>query len=193
MDAGTKQGLELVKFSIHPDASRFTVQAFATGMLSSLGHNPTLGIRSFDGEIECEPATYEKAAVRMTVRTDAMEVLDEMKREDRDKMEQEMYEKILETSRFPAASFESKEIAIEKLGADLFRADVKGELTFHGQTRPESFSARVTAMGPILRISGEFPLRQSDYGIRPFSFAGGALRLKDDLKFRFELLARKQE
>jgi hypothetical protein len=48
-------------------------------------------------------------------------------------------------------------------------------------------------MGTMLRISGEFQLRQSDYGIKPFSFAGGALRLKDELKFKFELVARKQD
>ena len=38
-----------------------------------------------------------------------------------------------------------------------------------------------------------FRLRQSDYGIKPVSFAGGALRLKDELKFNFELVARQQE
>jgi hypothetical protein len=48
-------------------------------------------------------------------------------------------------------------------------------------------------MGAMLRISGEFSLRQSDYGIKPVSFAGGALRLKDELKFNFELVARGQE
>ncbi len=44
-----------------------------------------------------------------------------------------------------------------------------------------------------MRVAGEFPLRQSDYGIKPVSFAGGALRLKDELKFNFELVARQQE
>jgi hypothetical protein len=44
-----------------------------------------------------------------------------------------------------------------------------------------------------LRISGEFSLRQSDYGIKPVSFAGGALRLKDEVRFNFELVARRQE
>jgi hypothetical protein len=44
-----------------------------------------------------------------------------------------------------------------------------------------------------MRVSGEFTLRQSDYGIKPVSFAGGALRLKDELKFSFELVARKQD
>jgi hypothetical protein len=45
----------------------------------------------------------------------------------------------------------------------------------------------------MLRISGEFPLRQSDYGIKPVSFAGGALRLKDELKLSFELMAGMKE
>jgi polyisoprenoid-binding protein YceI len=193
MVAGTMRGLVPVRFLVDAVASRFTVQAFATGLLSSFGHNPTIGIRDFDGEIECEPDTYEKAVVRITVRTNSMEVLDEMKRDDRKKLEQEMYDKILEVSRFPVVMFESKEITIQKLGGDLLRAQVKGELSFHGSTQTHSFDARVTSMGTILRISGEFPLSQSNYGIKPFSFAGGALRLKDDLKFSFELVARKQE
>ena len=115
MDAGTKRGLAPVKFLIDAIASRFTVQAFATGLLSSFGHNPTMGIRDFDGEIECEPETYEKAHVRVTVRTNAMEVLDEMKSDDRKKLEQEMYGKVLEVNRFPEAVFESKEITVQKL------------------------------------------------------------------------------
>jgi polyisoprenoid-binding protein YceI len=193
MDAGTKRGLTPVNFSIDAAASRFTVQAFATGLLSSFGHNPTIGIRDFDGEIECEPETYEKAHVRVAVRTNKMEVLDEMKSDDRKKLEQEMYENILEVDRFPVATFESKEIIIQKLSNDLLLAKVNGDLSFRGNTRAHSFDARVTSMGTMLRISGEFQLKQSDYGIKPFSFAGGALRLKDELKFKFELVARKQE
>ncbi len=76
MDAGTKRGLVAVKFQIDAAASRFTVQAFATGLLSSFGHNPTIGIRDFDGEIECEPESFDNARVRLMARTDAMEVLD---------------------------------------------------------------------------------------------------------------------
>jgi hypothetical protein len=50
MDAGTKRGLVPVKFLIDPVASRFTVQAFATGMLSSFGHNPTMGFAITTGK-----------------------------------------------------------------------------------------------------------------------------------------------
>ena len=46
-----QRGLVPVKFQIDPSASRFTVQAFATGLLSSFGHNPTIGMRDYDGEM----------------------------------------------------------------------------------------------------------------------------------------------
>ena len=39
------------QYSINPGLSRFTVRAFATGMLSSFGHNPTLAVRSYTVEI----------------------------------------------------------------------------------------------------------------------------------------------
>ena len=44
-----------------------------------------------------------------------------------------------------------------------------------------------------VRASGEFSLLQSNYGIPPVSVAGGALKLKDELKFAFDIVARKQE
>jgi polyisoprenoid-binding protein YceI len=193
MQTAAQKGLTPVRFSIDAAASRFTVQAFATGMLSSFGHNPTIGMRDYEGEIQSGAETYENALVRLTVKTSAMEVLDEMKSDDRQKLEQEMYEHVLEVKRFPAAVFESKGITVQKLGNDQFLARVAGDLSFHGVSRTQAFDARVAQLGTMLRISGEFSLRQSDYGIQPVSFAGGALKLKDELKFKFEFVARKQE
>lgn len=193
MQTVTQMGLSAVRYVIETSSSRFKVQAFATGMLSAFGHNPKIGMRDYEGEIRFEPETYDKAMVRVTVRTGAMEVLDEMKSDDRKKLEQKMYEEVLEVQRFQTASFESKQITVQKLSDDLLLAQVTGELSFHGVTQNHSFDARVTRMGAMLRISGEFSLRQAHYGIRPVSFAGGALRLKDEIKFNFELLARMQE
>jgi polyisoprenoid-binding protein YceI len=104
-----------------------------------------------------------------------------------------MYEEVLEVQRFPTASYESTQITVQKLSGDLLLAHLTGELSFHGVRRSHSFDARVTLMGAMLRISGEFSLRQSDYGIRPVSIAGGALRLKDEIRFNFEIVARIQE
>jgi hypothetical protein len=47
--------------------------------------------------------------------------------------------------------------------------------------------------GSTLRASGEFSMRQSDFGIKLVSVAGGAIKLKDELTFSFEVAARRQE
>jgi polyisoprenoid-binding protein YceI len=193
MQTAAQKEIPTVKFLIDRQASRFTVQAFATGLLSTFGHNPVIGMRDFDGEIHFLAETHEQAAVRVTLRTAALEILDEIKSDDRKKLEQSMYNDVLEVQRFPGAVYESKNVAIQKLSNDLLLVRASGDLTFHGVTQPQTMEARVTDLRTLLRISGDFSLRQSDYGIKPFSFAGGALRLKDELKFKFEFVARQQD
>jgi len=61
-----------------------------------------------------------------------------------------------------------------------------------GVTRNLSISARVSVNGTSMRSVGEFFIRQSDYEIQPVTAAGGAIRLKDELKVAFDITARKQ-
>jgi hypothetical protein len=55
----TQRGIATVRYVFDKNASRFTVQAFATGMLSAFGHNPMIGIRDFAGEVQFVADTYE--------------------------------------------------------------------------------------------------------------------------------------
>ncbi|MGB2632373.1 MAG: YceI family protein [Candidatus Acidiferrum sp.] len=193
METAAQKRLALVKYQIDKTASRFQVQAFATGLLSSFGHNPRIAIRDYEAEIQCVPDTFEKAYLKVTVQMSRMEVLDEMKRNDQNKLEQEMYEKVLDASHFPTGVYESKEIIVQKVADGRLNARVNGELSFHGVTQPLTLRANVNVLGTMLRINGDFTLRQTDYGIKPVSFAAGALRLKDELKFTFDLVARRQD
>jgi hypothetical protein len=43
-----------------------------------------------------------------------------------------------------------------------------------------------------LKAVGNFTLLQSDFGIELVSVAGGSLKVKDELKFSFDVVARKQ-
>ncbi|HTC41957.1 MAG TPA: YceI family protein [Candidatus Acidoferrales bacterium] len=193
MNTAAQKGLALMDFQIDKTVSRFQVQAFATGLLSSFGHNPRIAIRDYEAEIQCVPDTFEKAYLKLTVQMSRMEVVDEMKKSDQAKLEQEMYEKVLDVSHYPTAVYESKEIIVQKVADGRLNAGVNGELSFHGMTQPLTLQANVNVLGTLLRIGGDFTLRQSDYGIKPVSFAAGALRLKDELKFTFDLVARKQD
>jgi hypothetical protein len=53
--------------------------------------------------------------------------------------------------------------------------------------------ARAVINGNSVRATGEFSVRQSEYEITPVSAAAGAIRVKDEVKCMFDIVARKQE
>ena len=180
-------------YGIDKSSSKFTVRAFATGMLSSLGHSPTFAIRDFDGDIEFLPEALNQTSLRIHVRADSLEVMDDIKSKDRQEIEGTMNQRVLETAKFPEIEFTSTSVAVNQLSEGRYQANLNGNLTLHGMTRPIAIPTQVTLLGDMLRAGGEFPLLQSNFGIAPVSVAGGTLKLKDELKFTFDIVARKQE
>ena len=180
-------------FVIDGRSSRFTVRAVAAGMLSAMGHNPTIGIRDFSGEVKFSPEQLNAGAFRLAIKSSSLAVQDDISDRDRREMERLMNEEVLESAKFPEILYESAQISVSTMGDALYSAQMNGELTLHGIKRSVPITARVAMMGSMLRASGNFALRQSDYGIKPVTVAGGALKLKDELSFSFEIVARKQE
>jgi len=182
-----------VRYLIDKSSSRFTVRAFATGMLSSLGHSPTLAIRDFEGELEFSPENLGAGSLRLRVKADSLEVTDDIKSKDREEMESTMNKSVLESAKYPEIVFATSSVSASQLGEGRYQANLNGILTMHGVSRPVAIPAQVTLMGDMLRAGGEFPILQSSFGIAPVSVAGGTLKLKDELKFAFDIVARKQD
>jgi polyisoprenoid-binding protein YceI len=173
-------------------ASRFAVRTFASGFLAAMGHNPTIAIRDFSGGMNFSPERGEANSFLLLVKTSSLSVQDDISTKDRREIERVMHREVLETEKFPEIRYEADGIALTKMSDMLYSASLNGDLTLHGVTRSQPVSARVALLGSMLRASGDFSLNQTDYKIRPVSFAGGALKLKDELKFSFEIVARKQ-
>lgn len=182
-----------MRYFIDKSSSKFTVRAFATGMLSSLGHSPTFAIRDFEGDLEFSPEATNRTSLRIHVKADSLEVLDDIKSKDRQEMESTMNQSVLETAKYPEIEFATTSIAATQLGEGRYQASLNGTLALHGVTRPIAVPTQVTLLGDMLRAGGEFPLLQSNFGIALVSVAGGTLKLKDELKFVFDIVARKQE
>jgi polyisoprenoid-binding protein YceI len=133
------------------------------------------------------------SAFKLSIESSSLSVQDDISDKDRREMERLMNEQVLETNKFPQISYKASAISVTEMGEKLFSAKLDGTLTLHGVARNQPVAARIACMGSMLRASGEFSLSQSDYGIKPVSVAGGALKLKDEIKFSFELVARKQD
>ena len=77
-----------------------------------------------------------------------------------------MCEEVLETDRFPEISYECSEISANGSG-DRYWLASNGELTLPGVTKPLPVSARAVIAGNTVRATGEFSVRQSEFGNCP--------------------------
>lgn len=185
---------DIVRYVIDAKGSTFVVQAFATGLLSAFGHDPKIAIRDFAGDLSftLTGLTLEDARLNLTIRADSLEVIDDISEKDRQEIHKKMCEEVLETDRYPEIVYQSSRVSASGSG-DRYWVALNGELTLHGVTQAVPVSARVLINGISVRASGEFSIRQSDYGIAPVTAAAGAIKIKDEVKCRFEIVARKLE
>jgi polyisoprenoid-binding protein YceI len=181
------------RYVIDSRASRFTVQAFATGLLARMGHDPIIGIRDFSGEMQFNPDKLEAGSFRLVIKSASLSVQNDISDKDLREIERLMNQEVLETEKFPEIVYEATSISLTRMVDMLSSATLNGKLTMHGVTRNQAIVVRVALLGSMLRASGDFTLDQTDYSIKLVSVAGGALKLKDELKFSFEMVARKQE
>jgi polyisoprenoid-binding protein YceI len=188
----TPQSAPAVQYAVDPRASQFTVQAFASGLISVVAHSPKIAIRGWTGNISFVPDTLNDAKLKVAIKASSLEVLDEMRDSERRDLHRVMFDEVLETKRFPDVTFDSTHINAERLKDSLYRANVEGRLSLHGVTNGHAFTCQVAFGVDSFRAHGEFTLLQTDYDIRIASIAGQTLKLQDELKFTFYVVGRKQ-
>ena len=86
---------------------------------------------------------------------------------------------VLDAARSPDIVFASASIAPS--GGD--RWQVTGLLTIRGQGRTVTFPAAWLEG----RYRGDVAIKQHDFGIEPIKVAGGAVKVKDELRIRFDI------
>jgi polyisoprenoid-binding protein YceI len=181
-----------VRYLIETKVGSFVVRAFATGLLSVFGHNPTIAIPDFEGEILLNPEAVEQSSLRLAIHAASLNDTDDISEKDRNEINRAMHQEVLESDSYPDIVYECSSLTASKTGEGQYWVALNGELTLHGVTRTQPVSARVSLNADKLRAAGDFSVRQSDYEIRPVSAVGGTIKLKDELKLSFDISARKQ-
>ena len=88
----------------------------------------------------------------------------------------------LQAARFPLVTLRARQISGEwpKLMAEL-------EIELHGQRRTQWIALQAERTDAAMTARGKLVVRQSDFGIAPFSVLGGLLAVRDELLIEFEL------
>jgi polyisoprenoid-binding protein YceI len=181
-----------VRYRLDPGQSRFTVQGYATGMLSALAHDPTIIVRDFTGEMQLTPDTFESVAFQMTVKADSLEVTGNVKPQDRQEIESRMRQEVLEVARFPEIRYKSTAVKAAKIAENWYRLQITGDLSLHGVTKALPVDAQCRLVENEIRLSGELTLLQPVFRIKRVTAVGGLITLKDELKVSFEIVGQKE-
>ena len=166
---------------IDVERSTLTVFAYKSGLFSAFADDHTIRAPIASGSISEEGAL----AVEMKVRSADLVALDpNLSASKRAEVQTRMVgPEVLDVKQYPDIAFAST--AIESAGAN--RWTVRGTLTIHGTARPAAFA--VTRQDG--RYRGTVLLKQSDFGIQPISIVGGTVKVKDELKVEFDIVAQK--
>src|SRR4051794_13443157 len=95
----------MTRFRFAPGDSRWTVQAFASGMLSFLGHSPTFAIRDFAGFLSMGNSAAD-TTVEIAVQASSLELVDKVSPSDRREIEDRMRREVLETAVCPEIRYQ---------------------------------------------------------------------------------------
>ncbi len=180
---------DAARYRLDASRSQFIVRAFAGGFLSALAHDHTISVREFDGEADFTYGTVAPASLQMTIKAGSLAVIDKISEKDRQKIENTMRDEVLEVSKYPEITFRSSSVNATKAGEGQYQAHIPGEISLHGVARPLTITAQLDFGDKVLRAKGAFTLKQSSFGIKPVSVAGGTIKVKDELKFTFDIVA----
>jgi polyisoprenoid-binding protein YceI len=172
--------------------SQFIVQAFAEGVAGISDHRPRFSVRDFSGDVEFDPDQLAKGSMNLFAKTGSLDIMDEVTKRDRKAIERVMFGEVLHSEMFPEVVFHSSRVVCCQLGENRYSANISGTVFLHGMENLQSIQAQLVLGDRTLRAYGEFRLRQTDYGLAIANVAGGILRIKDELKFGFFVVARQQ-
>ena len=180
------------RFRLDSGQSKFIAHALRGGLLWFKGHEHLVAAREFSGEAQLNSVSLAASSLQLSVRTDSMaETSDAFTEPQKQIINKELREIVLEPAKYPEIVFRSSSVSGKSLGSGQYDLKIKGALTLHGVTRPIVIPAKVTVTGNDLRAVGEFSIDRSDFNVKATSAFHGMVRVRDKVKFTFDIVGHK--
>ena len=162
------------------------------GLFSALAHNHNIGVKAFSGTVTVPESGAAGGALTLDIDAKSLNVADkEVNDKDRAEITNSMHNEVLESAKYPKITFKSTTVSeVKANGNDSYSFTLQGDLTLHGVTKRIAVPVTATITPQLLKASGKYTLRQSDFGIKPISKAGGAVKVKDEVVVNFAIVAK---
>jgi polyisoprenoid-binding protein YceI len=194
LGAAGAAGASTSRWTASPGKSRILVQVFKRGLLSGLAHDHHFEATVWRASATLDPASPAEARIEVVVEAGSLQDRQEaLSAPDRAKVNlQAAGPETLDAARFPQIRFVADRLdlaagASSQAGQDLDGVLV-GTLSLHGQERPLAVPVHLAREGETWRVRGAVRLKQSDYGISPFSGFLGTVAVHDELVIEYDLV-----
>jgi polyisoprenoid-binding protein YceI len=155
-----------------------------------MGHRHTIRAQQFTGSVEWDSALPEAVRIDLVIDAKSLKVTDDdLDPGDVAKVQQDMETKVLEVEKYPEIHFLSNVATLRESSEGKWALDVSGSLLLHGVSQPVVVPLTVEMSGNVLHLQGETTLRQKDYEIEPVSVGLGTVKVKNEVKIQFNLVA----
>ncbi len=181
-------------FQIDTKASELRLEVKKRGALKAFAHDHEIAANVFTGSVVWDAAAPDKASVKLEVATKDLVVLDpHLSASDRASVQKTMHsDEVLSVAKFPTITFASTAVVLrpKKAGGEQPLA-VMGKLTLHGQTRGVTIEVLLVEKDGNVEVTGEHALKQSEFGMEPYSTGLGAIGVQDVVTLKFKVVSRR--
>ena len=190
---------DAVRYTVDPEHSEVRFLVYKAGPLAAFGHDHTVDARGFKGDVYLAPR-FDASSFSLTLPVAGFAVDDPASRQtegpDFAKQPspgavQGTTSNMLGPATLDAAHYPEVLIQSVQIGGSEDQAEITVRITLHGTARDLKLPLVITRAGDDLIASGSFELKQSEFGITPFSAVGGGLQVADTLKVKFRILGHK--
>jgi polyisoprenoid-binding protein YceI len=175
--------LQAGNYVLGPADGTLSVRTRRTGAAAKAGHNLLFHVTSWEARLavggDASASSLEvdvdATSLRVIEGTGGMQALGD---DDKANIQETVDAEVLKRQ---AVTFRSTEVQPAAGGGGL---GVRGELTLLGTTRPLAFDVTAGADGTLTAVA---VVKQSDWGMKPYSTLFGALKVVDDVEVEIEV------
>lgn len=148
-------------------------------------------VKNFSGKIEISERDETRIAVEVEAESKSLTNADESMSEfERREFHNVVRNVVLESDKFPKIKFVSVSVSDARKSGDTRTFTLNGDLSLRDATRRVSFPVTVTIAKDQLRATGAAELKQTDLGIAPYSGKLGLIKIGNELKIDFAIVAK---
>lgn len=191
----------ITTYEVDPEASSVHILVYRAGALARFGHNHVLSVQELRGQIWTH-ASLSKSGFNLAFPVNRITVDDpqarlaeggdfssEVSPADREGTRRNM----LRADVMDAAHYPEVQLKSVRMGGTVQQPQMTVRITMRNVSRDVPVAAIVKVAGNRITASGAFDVLQTQFGMKPFTAALGALAVQDQLHVRFNVVAQRRE